>query len=81
VVKLAIDLGLEKMVAQLVESQDAARKTFERLGFRQEADSPARSPTFAGAKRDPAHLRNDVHTSGPRWRPWSKTTDRTRTLA
>ena len=60
VVKLAIDLGLEKMVAQLVESQDAARKTFERLGFRQEAELARQVTDIRGAKRDLLIYANDV---------------------
>jgi len=48
VVKLAIDMGLEKMVAQLVESQAAARKTFEASwASAKRPSSPARWPTFA----------------------------------
>ena len=60
VVKLAIDLGLEKMVAQLVESQTAARKTFERLGFRQEAELARQVTDIRGAKRDLLIYANDV---------------------
>jgi L-amino acid N-acyltransferase YncA len=60
VVKLAIDLGLEKMVAQLVESQAAARKTFERLGFRQEAELARHVTDIRGAKRDLLIYANDV---------------------
>jgi len=36
-VRLARDLGLEKLVAQMVETQVAARRVFERLGFASEA--------------------------------------------
>ncbi len=36
-VRLARDLGLEKLVAQMVETQVAARRVFERLGFAPEA--------------------------------------------
>ncbi len=36
-VRLARDLGLEKLVAQMVETQVAARRVFERLGFAAEA--------------------------------------------
>jgi len=60
VVKLAIDMGLEKMVAQLVESQAAARKTFERLGFRQEAELARQVTDIRGAKRDLLIYSNDV---------------------
>jgi L-amino acid N-acyltransferase YncA len=60
VVKLAIDLGLEKMVAQLVESQAAARKTFERLGFRKEAELARQVTDIRGAKRNLLVYSNDV---------------------
>jgi putative acetyltransferase len=60
VVKLAIDLGLEKMVAYLVESQEAARKTFERLGFRKEAELARQVTDIHGAKRDLLIYANDV---------------------
>ena len=60
VVKLAIDSGLEKMVAYLVESQAAARKTFERLGFRKEAELVRHVTDIRGAKRDLLIYANDV---------------------
>jgi len=60
VVKLAIDLGLEKMVAYFVESQVAARKTFERLGFRQEAELARQVADIRGAKRNLLVYANDV---------------------
>jgi L-amino acid N-acyltransferase YncA len=60
VVKLAIDLGLEKMVAYFVESQSAARKTFERLGFRKEAELARQVTDIRGAKRDLFVYANDV---------------------
>jgi L-amino acid N-acyltransferase YncA len=60
VVKLAIDMGLEKMVAYFVESQVAARKTFERLGFRQEAELARQVTDIRGAKRNLLVYSNDV---------------------
>ncbi|HJX63976.1 MAG TPA: GNAT family N-acetyltransferase [Polyangia bacterium] len=60
VVKLAIDLGLEKMVAYFVESQVAARKTFERLGFRKEAELARQVTDIRGAKRNLLVYSNDV---------------------
>jgi RimJ/RimL family protein N-acetyltransferase len=60
VVKLAIDSGLEKMVAYMVESQTAARKTFERLGFRREAELIRHVTDIRGAKRDLLIYANDV---------------------
>jgi L-amino acid N-acyltransferase YncA len=60
VVKLAIDLGLEKMVAYFVESQVAARKTFERLGFRKEAELARQVADIRGAKRNLLVYASDV---------------------
>jgi L-amino acid N-acyltransferase YncA len=60
VVKLAIDTGLEKMVAYFVESQVAARKTFERLGFRKEAELARQVTDIRGVKRDLFIYANDV---------------------
>jgi L-amino acid N-acyltransferase YncA len=60
VVKLAIDLGLEKMVAYFVESQSAARKTFERLGFRKEAELARQVADIRGAKRNLLIYSSDV---------------------
>jgi L-amino acid N-acyltransferase YncA len=60
VVKLAIDLGLEKMVAYFVESQVAARKTFERLGFRKEAELARQVTDIRGARRNLLVYASDV---------------------
>ena len=60
VVKLAIDMGLEKMVAYFVASQVAARKTFERLGFRKEAELARQVTDIRGIKRDLFIYANDV---------------------
>jgi len=79
VVKLAIDMGLEKMVAYFVASQVAARKTFERLGFRKEAELARQVTDIRGIKRDLFIYANDVShiwaaDGGLGW----KTPDRTR---
>ncbi len=59
-VRLAMDLGLEKLVAQMVDSQDAARRVFEKLGFLQEAVLKAHVKDSAGCKRDILLLSNDT---------------------
>ena len=59
-VKVAIGLGVEKMVAQFVESQTAARRLFERLGFRQEAVLRGHVKDIHGIKRDLMIASNDV---------------------
>jgi RimJ/RimL family protein N-acetyltransferase len=51
-VHLAIDLGLEKLIVQVVDDQLAARRTFERLGFHKEATLPNHVMDVAGTKRD-----------------------------
>lgn len=59
-VKLAIDMGVEKMVVQMVESQVAARRTFEKLGFAPEATLRAHAKDVRGKKRDLIVMSNDV---------------------
>jgi L-amino acid N-acyltransferase YncA len=59
-VKLAIGLGVEKMIVQMVESQLPARRLFEKLGFRQEAVLRAHVKDIHGIKRDLVIASNDV---------------------
>ena len=59
-VKLAIGLGVEKMIVQMVESQLSARRLFEKLGFRQEAVLRAHVKDIHGIKRDLVIASNDV---------------------
>ena len=59
-VKLAIGLGVEKMIVQMVESQLSARRLFEKLGFRQEAVLRAHVKDIHGMKRDLVIASNDV---------------------
>lgn len=51
-VRLAVGLGLEKLVAQMVDTQVAARHVFERLGFSQEAVLQGHVKDSRGASRD-----------------------------
>jgi RimJ/RimL family protein N-acetyltransferase len=60
VVKLAIDLGIDKLVAHMVGSQIAARRTFEKLGFHQEAELPGHVQDIHGKKCDLLIYANDV---------------------
>jgi L-amino acid N-acyltransferase YncA len=60
IVKLAIGLGVEKMVAQFVENQSAAVRLFEKLGFRQEAVLHGHVKDTHGTKRDLIVTANDV---------------------
>lgn len=59
-VQLATDLGIEKLIVQVVEHQVAARRIFEKLGFHQEAVLPHHVMDLSGQKRDLLVLTNDV---------------------
>ena len=59
-VKLAIGLGVEKMIVQMVENQLSARRVFERMGFRQEAVLRGHVKDIHGIKRDLVIASNDV---------------------
>ena len=59
-VKIATDLGLEKIVAHVVETQVGARRSFEKLGFRKDAVLTKHVMDLNGAKRDLIILANDV---------------------
>jgi len=59
-VQLATDLGIEKIIVQVVDNQLAARRTFERLGFHKEAVLPHHVMDINGVKRDLLLLANDV---------------------
>ena len=49
----ALKSGLEKIVAEMMETQEGARKVFEKLGFKHEA-------TFHGHVRDQRGVRHDL---------------------
>jgi len=59
-VKIATDLGIEKIIVQVVENQLAARRIFEKLGFHKEAILPHHVMDVSGMKRDLILLANDV---------------------
>jgi L-amino acid N-acyltransferase YncA len=58
--RVGTTLGVEKMVAQVVEKQLGARRTFEKLGFTHEATLRAHVKDLHGFKRDLLVLSNDV---------------------
>jgi L-amino acid N-acyltransferase YncA len=58
-VKLATDQGVEKIVVEVVENQTAARRTFEKLSFQQEAVLRAHVKDIRGIRRDLLILVND----------------------
>ena len=59
-VKIATDLGIEKIIVQVVENQLGARRTFEKLGFKKDAVLPHHVMDLAGVKRDLIVMANDV---------------------
>jgi RimJ/RimL family protein N-acetyltransferase len=59
-VSIATELGIEKIIVQVVDNQLAARRTFEKLGFHKEAVFPRHIMDVAGNKRDLVVLANDV---------------------
>jgi RimJ/RimL family protein N-acetyltransferase len=59
-VRIATELGLEKIIVQVVDNQLPARRTFEKLGFHKEAVFPRHIMDMAGTKRDLIVLANDV---------------------
>lgn len=60
VVKLAVGMGLEKMVAQVVDNQVGARRAFEKLGFKEEAVLKDHVKDIRGFKRDLLIMSDDV---------------------
>ncbi|MFH1176734.1 MAG: GNAT family N-acetyltransferase [Acidobacteriota bacterium] len=59
-VRHAISLGLEKMVAHVVDNQVGAKRSLEKAGFRQEAVLKAQVKDIFGIKRDLVVMSNDV---------------------
>jgi len=59
-VKRAIDIGIDKIVAHMVDSQIAAKRTFEKLGFHKEAELPGHVTDIHGKRRDLLIYANDV---------------------
>jgi len=59
-VGLAMNLGLDKLVAEVTDQQVGARKAFEKIGFRQEAVLKDHVKDILGNKRDLVLLTNDV---------------------
>jgi len=59
-VKVATDLGIEKIIVHVVDNQGPARRTFEKLGFKKEAVLPHHVMDISGTKRDLLVLANDV---------------------
>ena len=59
-VKRVIDVGIDKIVAHMVDSQAAAKCTFEKLGFHKEAELPGHVTDIHGKRRDLLIYANDV---------------------
>lgn len=60
IVRVAIDGGVEKLVAHIIENQLAARRMFDHLGFLQEAVLRDHVKDVRGKKRDLVVMANDV---------------------
>jgi RimJ/RimL family protein N-acetyltransferase len=60
IVKLAIDQGIDKLVAHMVDSQIAAKRTFQKLGFHKEAELLGHVKDIHGKKHDLLIYANDV---------------------
>jgi RimJ/RimL family protein N-acetyltransferase len=59
-VRIAVDAGIEKMVAAVVDNQVGAKRAFEKLGFHPEAVLKGHVKDIHGSKRDLVILANDV---------------------
>jgi len=59
-VKIATDIGIEKLIVSMVENQLGTRRTFEKLGFQKEAVLPRQVKDISGTKRDLIIMANDV---------------------
>ncbi len=59
-VKEAVNAGLDKLVAEVVENQAGARRAFEKIGFRVEAVLKNHVKDIRGMKRDLVIMSNDV---------------------
>ena len=57
---IAVNLGLDKMVAEVAETQAGARRAFERLGFKAEATLKGHIRDLYGRPRDMVIMANDV---------------------
>ncbi len=58
--RIAVDAGLEKLVASVVDNQAGAKRAFEKIGFRPEAVLKGHVKDIHGTKRDLVILANDV---------------------
>jgi ribosomal protein S18 acetylase RimI-like enzyme len=59
-VKIAIDSGIDKLVAHMVDSQVAAQRTFTKLGFHKEAELSKHVTDIHGKRLDLLIYANDV---------------------
>lgn len=59
-VKVATDLGVEKILVNMVENQLGTRRTFEKLGFQKEAVLHRHVKDISGIKRDLIVMASDV---------------------
>ena len=60
IVKIATDTGIDKLIAQMVDDQPAAKRTFEKLGFHKEAELPNHVTDIHGKRRNLLIYADDV---------------------
>jgi L-amino acid N-acyltransferase YncA len=60
IVKAANDTGIDKLIAQMVDGQPAAKRTFEKLGFHKEAELPNHVTDIHGKRRNLLIYADDV---------------------
>ena len=63
----AVGVGLDKLVAEMLTIQSAARQVFTRLGFEEEAILKAHGMDAAGKKHDLLIMSNDVTSLWQNW--------------
>lgn len=63
-INISENTGLEKLVVEIMDSQETAKKAFERLGFKEEAKLSNYVKDLSGKRHDVAIL---VHDITPMW--------------
>ena len=80
IVKIATDAGIDKLIAQMVDDQPAAKRTFEKVGFHKEAELPKHVTDIHGKRRnlliyadDVSHIWSAMETLLDDFRPYRAT--------
>jgi L-amino acid N-acyltransferase YncA len=59
-IRIANELGLEKMTVRMMDNQHGAIRAFERIGFRKNAEFPGLIKDVLGRKRNLVIMANDI---------------------